>query len=71
MKKDFNIAQVTSATKLLSSKDPNVQQIAISQLSESASKRKGISLCSSDDLDKFLNTKPESGKGKTGDIQNL
>ena len=67
----MDVARVISATKLLNSPDPTVHQVALSQLSESVSNRRNIKTCTYDDLDNFLNSDPNPGEGKRGDLRNL
>ena len=65
---EMDVARVTTATKLLSSKDPTVQQVALHQLQETATKRQSTT---PDSLEDFLNSPPREGKGQCRDIRTL
>ena len=64
--KEMDVARVTTPTKLLSSKDPTVKQVALHQLQEIATKKQSTT---PDSLEDFLNSPLREGKADVGTLE--
>ena len=67
----LDVTNVDRLSRCLSSPDEKVQDVAWDQLSAVVRKRKGADTISDRDLQEFLNSPPESGEYRRGDVRSL